>query len=53
MSLIMLITSCDNVLDVEKLDFDVQVEKTTYKVGENILFKLQGEPRYINFFPEK
>ncbi|ADY51259.1 hypothetical protein Pedsa_0683 [Pseudopedobacter saltans DSM 12145] len=50
MSLIMLITSCDNVLDVEKLDFDVQVEKTTYKVGENILFKLQGEPRYINFF---
>lgn len=43
-------TSCDTTLDVENVDFDVKVEKTTYKVGENVSFNLKGEPRYINFF---
>jgi hypothetical protein len=44
------LTACDKELDIKNLDFDVSIEKTTFKVGDTVLFKFTGNPDNITFF---
>ncbi|PTX10511.1 uncharacterized protein DUF5017 [Pontibacter mucosus] len=44
------LTSCEKDLEVEAPDFDVQVEKTTYKVGEPVHFTFSGYAGNITFY---
>ena len=42
--------ACNKELGIEKLDFDVSTAKTTYKVGDTVLFKFAGNPDNITLF---
>ncbi|MFT2008284.1 DUF5017 domain-containing protein [Pontibacter sp. 13R65] len=42
--------SCNKTLDVVTPDFDVQVEKQTYKVGETVQFNFSGYAGHITFY---
>lgn len=44
------LSACDKSLDIEKLDFDVSTTKNTFKVGDTVLFKFNGNPDNITFF---
>src|SRR5690606_8241489 len=47
----LLASSCDDPLDVTlPQDFEVTTEKTTYRVGEEIEFKFDGNPNIITFY---
>src|SRR6186713_1983009 len=35
---------------IEAPTFDITTGKTTYKVGENIIFNISGNPDFISFF---
>lgn len=44
-------SSCDTTLDIEEAPhLEVTTAKTTYKVGEEVIFNIQGDPRILNFF---
>ena len=44
------LASCDKELDVEKVDFSVNTNKATYKVGDSVIFNFSGNPDNITFF---
>lgn len=45
------IASCDSSLDVEaEPEFTVSTKKSTYKVGEEVLFNLTGNPGILTFY---
>lgn len=44
------IVSCSKEMDVKAPDFDVQVEKTTYKVGDTVRFSFSGKAENITFY---
>ncbi|WP_276499481.1 DUF5017 domain-containing protein [Pontibacter litorisediminis] len=44
------LASCEKNLEVDAPDFDVQVEKTTYQVGEPVTFTFSGYAGNITFY---
>ncbi len=40
---------CDK-LEVKSVDFEVSVDKNTYKLGDTVRFDLRGEPDYLLFY---
>ncbi|RKD17272.1 hypothetical protein BCY91_03830 [Pelobium manganitolerans] len=44
------LTACDKELDIDSLDFDVSTAKTTYKLGDTVVFKFKGNPDNITLF---
>lgn len=42
--------SCNNVEITEPSDFNVSLEKTSYKVGDTVTFKIEGNPDYIYYY---
>jgi hypothetical protein len=44
------LTSCKKTIDVNKVDFDVNTDKTTYKVGDPVIFNFSGNPDNIAFY---
>lgn len=48
---ILLHTSCDDSLEVvTPVDFEIDVEKTSFTVGEEVVFQLKGDPSIITFY---
>lgn len=47
---ILALASCDKELSVDKVDFSVNTDKMTYKVGDSVIFKFSGNPDNITFF---
>lgn len=44
------IIACSKSINVPKNDFDVSVEKLTYKVGDSVKFSFTGTPANITFY---
>lgn len=43
--------ACENTMEnVDKPDFDVRLERNTYKLGDTITFKFKGNPDIISFY---
>lgn len=45
-----IIVSCSKEMDVKAPDFDVQVEKLAYKVGDTVRFDFSGKAENITFY---
>lgn len=45
-----LLSCSDRLGEVKQPEFDVSVEKTTFEVGEEIVFKFTGTPSIISFY---
>ena len=45
--------SCSKEIEVDAPNFDVKVEKLTYKVGDTIQFNFSGKPENITFYSGK
>lgn len=46
---LMVLAAC-NKKEVAELDFNVSVEKTTYKAGDTVNFKITGNPEQLTFY---
>lgn len=44
------IVSCNNLEVTSPNDFNVTIDKTVFKVGDTVTFKIQGNPDYIYYF---
>lgn len=44
------ISSCSKDIEVNKPDFDVATNSTTYKVGEDVKFSFSGSANYVSFY---
>lgn len=47
------VVSCNKKMDVEVPDFNVEVEKQTYKIGDTVRFKFSGKTENITFYSGK
>lgn len=43
------LSGCDK-LEIESVDFEVSVDKNTYKLGDTVRFTLSGDPDYLVFY---
>ncbi|NGF56385.1 DUF5017 domain-containing protein [Parapedobacter sp. SGR-10] len=51
LGIVFLVSACDTTLDVgEAPQLEVTTAKTTYKVGEEVIFNIAGDPRILNFY---
>lgn len=44
------LAACEDVIEVDTPDFDVQVEKLTWEVGDTVKFSFSGNPGNITFY---
>ncbi|WP_423129243.1 DUF5017 domain-containing protein [Gaoshiqia sp. Z1-71] len=44
------LASCEDLIEVDSPDFDVQVEKLTYQVGDTVRFRFSGNAGNITFY---
>lgn len=44
------LSSCNKNLDISTPEFEVSTDRSTYKVGDTIMFKFSGNPDYLTFY---